>query len=145
MKEQLKKRGKDPHFGAEKSWFKVQGQLLEVTGSLTCLWVDLLNKQAKVSQEDTLLLIQRALVLLGNASHAITLERRKVAWSRINPKLKILATEEYQGREANLSGSGFLEKASNRIELDKTLEKVTRQGKTTHPNKTARYENDKGD
>ena len=68
-----------------------------------------------------------------------------VAWSRINPKLKTLATEEYQEREANLFGPGFLEKASKRMEVDKTLEKVTRQGKTTHPNKRARYENDKGD
>ena len=128
VKEQLKKRGKDPHFGAEKSLFKIQEQLLETTGPLTCLWADLLNKEVKISHEDTLLLIQRALVLLGNASHAITLERRKVAWSRINPKLKSLATEEYQERDANLFGPGFLEKASKRMEVDKTLEKVTKQG-----------------
>ena len=147
VKEQLKKRGKDPHFGAEKSLFKIQEQLLETTGPLTCLWADLLNKEAKISHEDTLLLIQRALVLLGNASHAITLERRKVAWSRINPKLKSLATEEYQERDANLFGPGFLEKASKRMEVDKTLEKVTKQGRplSVQPSKRPRYENDKGD
>ena len=111
VKQQLKRKGKDPHFGAEKTLFKVQEQVLEVTGPLTCLWADLLNKKAKVTSEDTLLLIQRALVLLGSASHTITLERRKVAWTRINLKLKSLASEEYSERESNLFGPGFLERA----------------------------------
>ena len=68
VKDQLKKKGKDPHFGSEKSLFKLQEQLLDVAGPLTCLWADLLNKEATVTAEDTLLLIQRALVLLGSAS-----------------------------------------------------------------------------
>lgn len=129
VKDQLKKKGKSPHFGAEKSLFKIQDQILGVTGPLTCLWADLLNKDTRVSGEDTLLLVQRALVLLGNASHSITLERRKIAWTRINPKLKTLATEEYSEREANLFGPGFLEKASKRLEVEKTLAKVTNEGK----------------
>ena len=112
VKDQLKRKGKDPHFGSEKSLFKIQEQLLDVAGTLTCLWADHLNKEANVTSEDTLLLIQRALVLLGNASHSITLEWRKIAWSRLNPKLKSLATEDYTGRETNLFGPGFLEKAS---------------------------------
>jgi len=117
-----------------------------VAGPLTCLWADVLNKEAKVSQEDTLLLLQRALVLLGSASHAITLERRKIAWSRINPTLKALATEEYEKRETNLFGPGFLEKASKRLEAEKTLNKVSGQSnKSGPPHKRARYENDKSD
>ena len=40
------------------------------------------------------MVVQRALVLLGSASNTITLERRKIAWSRFNPKLKSLASEE---------------------------------------------------
>ena len=69
VRDQLKKKGKSPHFLAEKSLYKVQDHLLSVTGPLTCLWADILNKDAKVSWEDMLLLIQRALVLslLGNA------------------------------------------------------------------------------
>ena len=47
-----------------------------------------------MSKEDTLLLVQRALVLLGSASHQISLERRKVAWEKISPKLKYSADEE---------------------------------------------------
>ena len=93
VKEQLKRKGKDPFFGGEKSLFKIQEQLLDATGPLTCLWADLLNKEAKVSSED-ILLIQRALVLLGSASHTVSQERRKIAWSRINPQLKALATKK---------------------------------------------------
>ena len=99
VKDQLKKKGKDPHFGAEKSLYKVQEQLLDVAGPLTCLWADLLNKEANISPEDILLLIQRALVLLGSTSHSISQERRKIAWSRINPQLKSLATEYYTKRD----------------------------------------------
>ena len=39
---------------------------LEVSGPLTCMW-SLLDKEAPPSGEDILLLLQRALVLLGNA------------------------------------------------------------------------------
>ena len=64
LKEHLKNKGKDPHFGSEKTLYKL---LLDVAGPLTCLWGDLRNKDAKVSVEGILLLVQRALVLLGNA------------------------------------------------------------------------------
>lgn len=81
VKDQLKLKGKDPQFGAEKSLYKIQEQVLEATGPLTCLWANLLDKEAEVSLEDTLLLIQRAFVLLGNTSNSISLERRRIAWS----------------------------------------------------------------
>ena len=58
--EQLKSKGKNPHFATEKALYHTQKQLLDVTGPLTCLWADLLNKEAKVAPEDVLLLIQRA-------------------------------------------------------------------------------------
>lgn len=138
VRDQLKRKGKSPHFGAEKSLYKIQEQLLEVAGPLTCLWADLLNKNAKASPEDILLLTQRALVLLGSTSHAITLERRKVAWSRLNPKLKSLATEEYTERDSNLFGPGFLEKASKRLEAEKAFSKVTSDPKPPQSNKRSR-------
>ena len=65
LKEQLKSRGKDPHFGAEKSLYKIQDQLMDVAGPLTCLWADLLNKEAETSPEDVLLLIQRVFIACG--------------------------------------------------------------------------------
>lgn len=93
--EQLKSRRKDPHFNSERCPYQLQDQVLDVADQLICLWADMLNKEAKVNQEDTLLLIQRALVLLGSILHQISLERRRVAWSKINPKLKSLAEGDY--------------------------------------------------
>ena len=112
--EQLRSKGKNPHFGAEKDLYSTQKQLLDVTGPLTCLWADLLNREANVHPEDIVLLIQRALVLLGSASHAINIERRKIVWAKMNPKLRSLGSEEYGERGTDLFGPGFLEKASKR-------------------------------
>ena len=144
VKDHLKGKGKDPHFGQEKSLFKLQEAVLDVAGPLTCLWGDLLNEQARVSTEDILMLIQRSLVLLGSASHAISQERRKVAWARINPKLKSLAEEDYGKRDGNLFGPGFLEKASKRLERDKTIAKVSQPANPPSA-KRARYSRDGSD
>ena len=124
VKDQLKEKGKDAHWGAEKPLYKIQEQLLDVSGPLTCLWADLTNKKASFSAEDILLTVQRTLVLLGSASNAISLERRRIAWARLNPKLKALASEDYEKRETNLFGPSFMEKATKRVEANKALEKV---------------------
>ena len=116
VKEQLKGKGKDAHWGAEKPLYKIQEQLLDVSGPLTSLWADLMRKEASLSAEDVLLTLQRALVLLGSASHAISLECRRIAWARLNPKLKTLATESYEKRETNLFGPTFMEKATKHVE-----------------------------
>ena len=141
--EQLKSKGKNPHIGTEKALYNTQKQLLDVTGPLTCLWADLLNKEAKVSPEDILLLIQRALVLLGSASHSISIERRKTVWAKMNPKLRSLGSEEYGERGTDLFGPGFLAKASKRLEVEKTLAKVAKP--LPQSVKKGRYENNKSD
>jgi len=38
----LKSKGEDPQCGTERNLYKIQEQLLEVTGPLTSLWVELL-------------------------------------------------------------------------------------------------------
>ena len=82
--------------------------------------------------------------MLGCASHAISRERRKIAWTRINPKLKSLTIQEYK-RETNLFGPGFLEKASKRIEVDITMEKVSTPSHRGGSSFKVKYENDKPD
>ena len=47
VKEQLKKKEKDPHFGL----YKLQSSFLEVSGPLMCLWSDLINPEAEVAPE----------------------------------------------------------------------------------------------
>ena len=58
MKKQIKKPGKDPHFGAERSLFKLQLQLLDMAGPLTCLWAELSSKETQVKPQEAILLIQ---------------------------------------------------------------------------------------
>lgn len=134
VKEQLKKKGKDPHFGAEKSLYKIQEQLLDVAGPLTCLWADLLKKEANVSSKDILLLLQRALVL------GVPLMQ------------SLLRNGKLHGRESTPASSHWPqrtmrnEKPNSLGQAEKTLARVSNQGnKGGPPNKRARYENDKSD
>ena len=145
VKEQLKTKGKDPHFGSEKTLFKIQDNLLDAAAPLTCLWADLVNKEDTITKEDTLLLLQRALVLLGSASNQISVERRKVAWAKMNPRLKSLAEEDYSKRETNLFGKDLLEKATRRMEADKTLSRVAHNPPAAPANKRARFASDRAD
>ena len=127
IKKQIRKTGKDPHYGAERTLYDLQGQLLDMAGPLTCLWADLTSSNAEVNPQEVILLIQRVLVLLGSASHHITQERRKVAWSRVNPSTVSLLREDPEDgkKESTLFGGGFLERAAKRLEEEKTLVKVT--------------------
>ena len=59
------------------------------------------------------------------------MEQRRIAWSRLNPKLKLLTNEDYRKRETNLFGPGFLEKASKGLEADKISAKITSQPSTS--------------
>ena len=110
IKEQIKKAGENPHFGAERSLFKLQEQILEMAGSLMCLWADILSQKATVKQEDVLLLLQEQ---LGGVSHTITQERRRIAWGRVNPA-NTLPDEPEEEREVTLFGGGFLESVSRK-------------------------------
>ena len=100
----------------------------------------MINPDVEPNKEKIALLVQRALVLLGSASHSITVERWKITWSRINPSLKSLAMEQYEGRKDNLFDPGFLEKASKKLESDKALAKITapeNPRKRNHPDDTS--------
>ena len=71
------------------------------------------------------------MVQVRSTSQAIDIERRKIAWGRIDPGLKTLAKETYNNRKSNLFGPGFLEKASKKIDADKALAKVIHDGSST--------------
>ena len=85
----------------------------------------MVNSNTEVDKEGIAQVAQRALVLLvGGNSHAISTERRNIAWPRINPKLMSLAMEDYKDMEDRLFGPGFLEKAAKKLETEKALAKV---------------------
>ena len=79
------------------------------------------------TKEETILLLQRALVLVGSTYHFINVERRRTACSRINPSSKSLAEEKFEKCEGNLFGPGFWQKASNKIEAGRAMPKVIRK------------------
>jgi len=64
----------------------------------------------------------------GEHLSCITLERYKIACSRINLKLKSIVMEEFVVRKDQLFDSGFLERASKKEEIDKALDKVVEIG-----------------
>ena len=63
MRNQIKKTGKDSHFGAERSLYTLQQQLLDIAGPLTCLWADLADDNAKVDPQATIHLVQSSSVV----------------------------------------------------------------------------------
>ena len=117
----------------------LQEQLLDMAGSLTCLWEDMSKKEA-------IILIQRVLVLLGSASHSIEQERRRIAWSRINLSTvnSVLQEDTEENKMENtLFDNSFVEGAAKRLEEEKALAKVTgaRLGGNS-PSKYQQYPND---
>lgn len=135
VKEQMQQRSKHPHFQFEKSLYKVQIFDLHMGRS----------QQASVLAEDTLLLTQLALVLVGSVPHAITVERQKIAWAHINPKMKPLATEDYEKQEIKLYVPGFLEKASKRVEVQVSPRENPMPKRKGILNKGRSFENEKCD
>ena len=62
VEEQLSKNGKDPHyFGVEKTLYKHQEQLLEVTDLFTCLWSDQMEKADNLVVPEGLVQVAQAI------------------------------------------------------------------------------------
>ena len=59
--------------------------------------------------------------------------------------MKSLASEEYGERDSELFEPGFLEKASKRLEVEKSLDKVSNPTKFGPQQKRSRYDKDKSD
>jgi hypothetical protein len=76
-------------------------------------------------------------------SWEVSITRCKIAWGKINPKLRCLAEEDYNKREDNLFGPGFIELASKYLEIDKTMSKVS--ATPPPPAKRFKYSNDRSD
>ena len=75
-----------PFWSREIHVYKIQEHLLNVAGPLTCLWSDLLNKEATIAPENILLLVQRVLVLLGSVP-IMSLRRGSLVQDKPNPEV----------------------------------------------------------
>ena len=147
VKDHLKKKGINPHFGAERSLYRIQSQVLDMAGPLTCLWSDLLDTGVTIKREQIILLVQRSLILLGSLSNSITLERRRINWSKLNPALKDIPVEDDEegSKATTLFGGGFMEKANKRLEEEKTLTKVAGLQRENPAAKRQRFSHDSSD
>ena len=75
VKEQLKIRGKDPHYGSEKSLYKLQEQVLDVAGPLRASGlISSTKKPGYPMKMCSFLFNEHCMVLLGSECHAISLE-----------------------------------------------------------------------
>ena len=146
VRDHLKKKGKDPHFGVEKTLYGLQGSVLNLTGPLTGLWTDLLDTNQKISREEIILLLQRVIFMVAGLSHSITQERRQIAWSRLNPVIKDISMEDTKKEKgATWFGENFMEKAANRMEEEKALAKFTSSPKESPAPKRRKYTQDPTD
>jgi len=93
-----------------------------MAGSFTYLWADMSDQNVRMDRQAVILLVQRVLCLLGSTSHLIAQEKRKVAWSRINPSTVYRPEKE---KDATLFGGGFLERATKSMKDEKFIAKVT--------------------
>lgn len=140
MSAQLIRKGRDPNFGAEKSLFKIQDQLLDMVGPLHVFGLTYSTKRLGSHQK----------------THSCWYRECWCWWAvspipphwsaerLINPTLKSLASQEYNERESNLFGPGFCKKASKHLEVKNTVDKMSNQGKAG-PQKRPWYDRDKSD
>ena len=120
---------------------RIQGAVLYAANPLTCLWSDLVDQgltqdpKAAILVSDVLDIIQRSLVLLGNANNLILETRRETALESIHPSLKKYGKGDFSNSRCDLFGQEFKDGLVKKVEADAALSKavsiVTRSVGTT--------------
>ena len=106
---------------------KIQGAMLYAANPLTNLWADLIEQglvqdsQAAIHVANVLEIIQRSLVLLGNANSLISETRRENALESIHPSLKKYGKGEFTKAKADLFGEEFKDTLVKKVEADSAL------------------------
>lgn len=109
---------------------KIQGAMLYVASPLTNLWAELIEQgltndpEAAIHVSDVLEIIQRALVLLGNANSLISETRREIALESVHPSLKKYGKGEFTKAKADLFGQEFKDTLVKKVEADSALSKA---------------------
>lgn len=111
---------------------KIQGSLLYAVNPLANLWANLIEQdltedpQAVIPVSDVLDIIQRTLVLIGNANNLVSETRREVALDAIHSSLKKYAKGDFTGAKGDLFGEKFKEELVKKVEADTALSKAVR-------------------
>ena len=109
---------------------KIQGAMLYTASPLTNLWAELIEQglandpEAAIHVSDVLEIVQRSLVLLGNANSLISETRRENALESIHPSLRKYGKGEFTKAKADLFGQDFKETLVKKVEADSALSKA---------------------
>ena len=109
---------------------KIQGTLLYAANPLTNLWSELINQKltrdpnAAIPVADILDIIQRSLVLLGNANCLVSEARRENALESIHTSLKKYAKGDFSKAKGALFGEEFKDGLVKKVEADSAISKA---------------------
>ena len=117
---------------------KLQSVMLKVCGPMTCMWSDLIeqnlleNPDATISVHDMLEIIQRSLVLLGNANEMLSQMRRTNLLELADKALGKYAQDSPSQAGEFLFGPEFAKHLQDKIEADVSLAKVVATSQRYH-------------
>ena len=108
----------------------IQAALLRCAGPLSCLWSELIDndllkdEDSMINVHDALSVVQRTLVLLGNANELVSQTRRCNILRSVDQGLEKYGKEPPTNSEEFLFGKEFCPKLKATVESDKTLAQV---------------------
>ena len=109
-----------------------QGSLLYAANPLTNLWAELTEQgmaddpEELVPVPEVLDIIQRSLVLIGNANNLVSETRREIALDAIHSSLKKYAKGDFKDAGSDLFGEKFKDELVKKVEADSALSKAVR-------------------
>ena len=121
----------------------IQNALLSATGPLACLWADfisndMLTEDSTVSVHDVLEVVQRTLVLLGNANTLLTQTRRDSILQAVDRSLVKYGKECAPTTGDHLFGKDFTSSLKKEVEQDKSLSQIVALNRRHHPYERSR-------
>ena len=117
----------------------IQLALQRCAGPLCCLWAELIgndllkSKDSVVNVHDVLNVLQRTLVLLGNANDLVSQTRRCTILRAADRDLEKYGKESPSSSQDWLFGKEFFSQLKSEVETDKTLSQVIQLSQRYEP------------
>ena len=108
----------------------IQSALLKCVGPLSCLWSELLDnnlldeEEATINVHDVLEVVQRTLMLLGNANELVSQTRRCIILKCVDHNLEKYGKDPPTNNGDFLFGKEFCTQLKGKVESDKALTQV---------------------
>ena len=118
---------------------KLQSAMLKICGPMTCLWSELIENDlledpnATVNVHDVLDIIQRSLVLLGNANELLSQLRRTNILQLVDKSLVKYGQDSPSQAGEFLFGPEFTKHLKDQVESDTSLAQVVSASQRYHP------------